>query len=255
MTDTAQQIDPTRSAVATDLQDERLQSREGLRGYLQNLVDRTKSGDLGVLPVIGGLVVIWTVFQALNPIFLSSRNLENLAMESVAVGIIALGIVGILLLGQIDLSVGSVSGLSAALLAITFVNKGWPIALAILTSLVVGAAIGWFYAQMFNRFGVPTFVATLAGLLGFLGLQLCVLGAAGSINIPFDSWLVNFAQSSFVPEWLSYVLAVVAGPGTSSPSFCWPIPAAKLVSRPSRSSRSPSSPSSSSWQLPPCPGS
>jgi D-xylose transport system permease protein len=213
MTDTEQQIDPTRSAVATDLQDERLQSREGLRGYLQNLVDRTKSGDLGVLPVIGGLVVIWTVFQALNPIFLSSRNLENLAMESVAVGIIALGIVGILLLGQIDLSVGSVSGLSAALLAITFVNKGWPIALAILTSLVVGAAIGWFYAQMFNRFGVPSFVATLAGLLGFLGLQLYVLGAAGSINIPFDSWLVNFAQSSFVPEWLSYVLAVVAGAG------------------------------------------
>jgi simple sugar transport system permease protein/D-xylose transport system permease protein len=219
MTDTKPQIDPTASPLATDLQDERLQSREGLRGYVQSFVDRTRAGDLGVLPVIGGLVVIWTVFQILNPIFLSSRNLENLAMESVVVGIISLGIVGILLVGQIDLSVGSVSGLSAALLAVTFVNRGWPVALAILTSLAVGAVIGWFYAQMFNRFGVPSFVATLAGLLGFLGLQLYVLGAAGSINIPFDSWLVNFAQSSFVPEWLSYVLAVIAGAGYFASQF------------------------------------
>lgn len=210
---TSTETPPGAKAVPSDLQDERLQARTGVRGVVQGFVDRTKAGDLGVLPVIGGLIVIWAVFQILNPIFLSSRNLENLAMESVVVGTISLGIVGILLVGQIDLSVGSVSGLSAALLATTFVLKGWPVVLAILLSLAVGALIGWFYAQMFNRFGVPSFVITLAGLLAFLGLQLYVLGAQGSVNIPFNSFLVRFAQSLFVPEWLSYVLALVAGGG------------------------------------------
>ena len=205
--------EPGAAAVPSDLQDERLRRHEGLRGSIRGFVERTRSGDLGVLPVIGGLVVIWAVFQALNPIFLSSRNLENLAMESVVVGTISLGIVGILLVAQIDLSVGSVSGLSAAVLATTFVLNGWPVALSVLASLGTGAVIGWFYAQVFNRFGVPSFVITLAGLLAFLGVQLYVLGAQGSINLPFDSFLVQFAQSMFVPEWLAYVFALLAGAG------------------------------------------
>lgn len=209
-------INPTETESATvpsDLMDERLQSRAGVRGAVQGFVDRTRSGDLGVLPVIGGLVVIWAVFQALNPIFLSSRNLENLLMESVVVGVISLGIVGVLLVGQIDLSVGSVSGLSAGLLAVFYVIKGYPVMIVVVGCLLVGALIGWFYSQMFNRFGVPSFVITLAGLLAFLGLQLQVLGAQGSINVPFDSFLVRFAQSLFLPQALAYVLALLGGAG------------------------------------------
>ncbi|QHK20865.1 sugar ABC transporter permease [Pseudarthrobacter psychrotolerans] len=197
------------ASLAMDLQDERLQDRTGLKGQFQAFLDRTRSGDLGVLPVIGGLIVIWAVLQALNPIFLSPANLVNLTMESSAVGIIALGIVSVLLVAQIDLSVGSVSGLAAAVVAVTSVNMGWPVWLVILTTVALGAAIGWIYGQIFNRFGVPSFVITLAGLLGFLGLQLYILGAKGSINLPFDSPLVYFAQLAFVPIWLSYVL--VAG--------------------------------------------
>lgn len=194
------------ASLAMDLQDERLQDRTGLKGQFQAFLDRTRSGDLGVLPVIGGLIVIWAVLQALNPIFLSPANLVNLTMESSAVGIIALGIVSVLLVAQIDLSVGSVSGLAAAVVAVTSVNMGWPVWLVILATVALGAAIGWIYGQIFNRFGVPSFVITLAGLLGFLGLQLYILGAKGSINLPFDSPLVYFAQLAFVPIWLSYVL-------------------------------------------------
>lgn len=204
---------PTPGALALDLQDERLQDRTGLRGQYKALLDRTRSGDLGVLPVIGGLVVIWAVLQILNPIFLSPANLVNLAMESSAVGIIALGIVTVLLVAQIDLSVGSVSGLSAAVVAVTSVNMGWPVWLVILATIGLGAVIGWVYGQVFNRFGVPSFVITLAGLLGFLGLQLYILGAKGSINLPFDSPLVFFAQLAFVPVWLSYVLVAAAAAG------------------------------------------
>ncbi|MDR8409137.1 sugar ABC transporter permease [Nonomuraea sp. 3-1Str] len=199
--------------VTTDRQDERLQSRTGLRGAITDVVERARGGDLGVIPVVVGLVVIWTVLQILNPVFLSSANLVNLTLESAAVGVIALGIVCVLLVGQIDLSVGSVSGLSAAVLAVLFVGQGLPVWLAIAASVIMGGVIGWVYAQLFNRFGVPSFVITLAGLLAFLGLQLYVLGTRGSINLPFDSGLVGFAQLDFVPAWLSYTFAVLAAAG------------------------------------------
>ncbi|MBE1587088.1 sugar ABC transporter permease [Nonomuraea angiospora] len=198
------------STVTTDRQDERLRDRDGLRGALADVVERARGGDLGVIPVVVGLVVIWTVLQILNPIFLSSANLVNLTLESAAVGIISLGIVCVLLVGQIDLSVGSVSGLSGAVLAVLFVGQGLPVWLAIAAAVIMGAVVGWVYGQLFNRFGVPSFVITLAGLLAFLGLQLYVLGTKGSINLPFDSGLVNFAQLDFVPAWLSYTFAVVA---------------------------------------------
>ena len=196
---------------ASDRLDERLQDRSGVRGLLAGVLDRVRSGDLGVLPVVLGLVVIWTVMQALNPIFLSRQNLVNLAMECVPVGVIALGIVCVLLVGEIDLSVGSVSGLSSAVVAVAFVQQGLPVAVAVLAAVLVGTVIGFVYAQVYARFGIPSFVITLAGLLSFLGIQLYVLGAQGSINLPFDSPLVAFAQRAFVPAWLSYLLAVLAG--------------------------------------------
>ncbi|QAV71009.1 sugar ABC transporter permease [Salinibacterium sp. UTAS2018] len=171
---------------------------------------RVRGGDLGAIPVVVGLALIWTIFQILNPTFLSSANLVNLAMQSAALGTIALGVVLVLLLAQIDLSVGSLSGLAAAILAVTFTQLGWPLIAAIAAALAAGALFGLFYGFLLTRFGVPSFVITLAGLLGVLGLQLWVLGKLGSINIPFDSWIVQFAQLMFLPAWLSYVLAGVA---------------------------------------------
>ena len=204
---------PAPASVATDLQDERLRTGSGLRGALAGTVDRVRGGDLGLLPVLGGLVVIWGVLQTLNPIFLSSRNLSNLLMECAPVGVIALGVVCVLLVGQIDLSVGSISGLSAAVLAVLFVGQGRPAVLAIAAAVLLGGAVGWVYAQAFNRLGVPSFVVTLAGLLALLGIQIKVLGAAGSINLPFDSSLVFFAQQAFVPTWLAYALSVAGAAG------------------------------------------
>ncbi|WP_166875987.1 MULTISPECIES: sugar ABC transporter permease [unclassified Salinibacterium] len=202
--------DETGSSVAADLQDERLIQHAGFRGSVRATMTRVRGGDLGSLPVIIGVIVIWAVFQLLNDNFLSSTNLVNLTLQCAAVGTIAIGIVLVLLLGEIDLSVGSVSGLSAAILAVSFVQLGWPLPLSILASLVAGVLIGLLYGFLYTRFGVPSFVITLAGLLGFLGLQLWVLGDTGSINIPFESWIVQFAQQMFLPAWLSYVLVVLA---------------------------------------------
>ncbi|QIG39121.1 sugar ABC transporter permease [Microbacterium sp. 4R-513] len=190
--------------------EERMLSAGAVRRAGLALVERVRGGDLGSLPVIVGLIVIWTVFQLLNPVFLSSRNLVNLTMQCAATGTIALGIVLVLLIGEIDLSVGSVSGLAAAILAVTFVELQWNPLLAVGAAIVAGVLAGLLYGYLFTKFGLPSFVITLAGLLGFLGLQLWVLGSAGSINLPTDSWLVQFAQQMFLPPWASYALAVVA---------------------------------------------
>ncbi|MCG7507804.1 sugar ABC transporter permease [Mesorhizobium retamae] len=196
-----------------DRADVRVKHAEGLGGTISAFFDRVRSGDLGSLPVIVGLAIIWTVFQSLNPVFLSANNLVNLLFDCSTVGVIALGIVCILMLGEIDLSVGSVSGFASALVGVLWVNQGWPVGFAIVTAMAAGAVIGSVYALLLNRFGMPSFVSTLAGLLAVLGLQLYLLGSTGSINLPYESPLVNFGQLMVMPAWVSYGLAAIAGIG------------------------------------------
>jgi D-xylose transport system permease protein len=199
------------SPALLDRGDVRLKDRSGVYGALKAFADRVQSGDLGSLPVVVGLIIIWTVFQTLNPVFLSPRNLVNLLFDCSTVGIISLGIVCVLLVGEIDLSVGSVSGLSSAILGVLWVRNDWPPALAMLAALAAGCLIGWMYAQLYNRLGMPSFVSTLAGLLAFLGLQLYILGPSGSINLPYESALVRFGELLVMPIPVGYALAAVPG--------------------------------------------
>jgi D-xylose transport system permease protein len=194
-----------------DRADTRVKHEAGISGAVRGFLDRVRSGDLGALPVVVGLVVIWTVFASLNPIFLSSTNLVNLVFDCSTVGVIALGVVLMLMVGEIDLSVGSVSGFASAMLGVLWVNQGWPVAFAVLAAIGCGGLIGLLYSLLFNRFGMPSFVATLAGLLAVLGLQLYLLGGTGSINLPYGSPLVSFGQSLTVPQPISYIFAALPG--------------------------------------------
>ncbi len=194
-----------------DRSDVRVKHAEGLGGTVSAFVERVRSGDLGSLPVIVGLVIIWTVFTSLNPVFLSADNLVNLLFDCSTTGVIALGIVCVLMVGQIDLSVGSMSGFASALLGMLWVNQGWPLLVAIVVALLVGGLIGAVYALLFNRLGMPSFVATLAGLLAILGLQLYVLGNSGSINLPYGSTMVDFGQMLVMPAIVSHLLALAPG--------------------------------------------
>jgi D-xylose transport system permease protein len=207
------------AAVAQDREDERLVGADGLRGAVRGTVERVRAGELGAVPVILGLVVICVVFQALNSLFLSSDNLSNLLLESVPTGVIALGIVCVLLLGEIDLSVGSVSGVAGAIICVLFVNKGVPLVLAIVLALLLGVAVGLLYSVIFNRLGVPSFVISLAGLLAFLGLQLALLGSQGAINLPFDSAIVKFAQLDFVPQVVALIIVLAIAGGLFASGF------------------------------------
>ena len=182
-----------------DLQDERLIASQGVGGWASATWGRLRSGDLGSSPVVIGLILIWGVFYALEPAFLSSRNLVNLTLQMCAVGTIAIGVVLVLLLGEIDLSIGSMAGLSAAILAVLFVSKETGVLVAVLVALAAGAVVGLVYGFLYNRFGVPSFVITLAGLLALLGLQLRVLGSEGTINLPFKSSLVRVRVAEVPP--------------------------------------------------------
>ncbi|MFT4288289.1 sugar ABC transporter permease [Nocardioides sp.] len=197
-------------AVAADLLDERLISSEGFGAYLRAQANRLRSGDLGSLPVITGLVIISVGFYLKEPTFLSSRNLVTITQFAAPTGVISLGIVLVLLLGEIDLSVGSVSGVSAAIMAVLVVNHGYSEIVAVLAALVTGLVIGLFYGLLFTKIGVPSFVFSLAGLLGFQGLLLWVLGKNGTINLPQDSWLRDFTRTKFVGDTASYLLVALA---------------------------------------------
>lgn len=202
---------PHTAGPLLDRSDVRVKHAASLGDVVAAFIGRVKSGDLGSLPVIVGLVIIWSVFTALNPVFLSPNNLVNLLFDCSTVGVIALGIVCVLMLGQIDLSVGSMSGFASALVGTLWVNQGWPVLGAIAAALAVGAAFGALYAALLNRLGMPSFVTTLAGLLAILGMQLYVLGPSGSINLPYGATLVDFGQLMIIPTAVSFALAVLPG--------------------------------------------
>ncbi len=201
----------TRPSTPLDRSDVRVKHSASLGDSISAFFDRIKSGDLGSLPVIAGLVIIWTVFTSLNPVFLSANNLVNLLFDCSTVGVISLGIVCVLLVGEIDLSVGSMSGFASALVGMLWVNEGWPVIAAIVLAILVGAAVGALYAFLLTKLGMPSFVATLAGLLAILGLQLYTLGSTGSINLPYGATLVNLGQLLIIPAVVSYVIALLPG--------------------------------------------
>jgi len=177
-----------------------------VRAGLGTLWRRITSGDVGSLPVILGLVLIWGVFDYLNPNFLSPRNLTNLTVQIADIGIVSVGIVLVLLLGEIDLSVGSVYGLGSAVMAVLSVQHGWPTPVAILAGVLTGTAIGTFHGFFFTRFRIPSFVVTLAGLLTWFGAQLHVLGETGTINLT-DPSIDQLAGKFFDPTF-GWILAV-----------------------------------------------
>jgi D-xylose transport system permease protein len=198
-------------AALLDRSDVRVKHAASFGETVAAFVERVRSGDLGSLPVIVGLVIIWTVFTALNPVFVSPNNLVNMLFDCSTVGVISLGIVCVLLVGQIDLSVGSMSGFASALVGTLWVNQGWPVLGAIAAAIAVGVGFGALYALLLNRLGMPSFVTTLAGLLAILGMQLYVLGPSGSINLPYGATLVDFGQMLVIPTAVSYVLAIIPG--------------------------------------------
>jgi D-xylose transport system permease protein len=176
------------------------------------VIGRILRGDVGYLQVFLALGLIWTVFQLANDRFLTATNLTNLLLQVTAIGIISIGVVLVLLLGEIDLSIGAVSGLCAGIMAVLTVQHGWDPGLAILIGLLAGTAIGLINGFFNTYFGIPSFVVTLAGLIAWQGALLLVLGNTGTINLPPS--VITDLTSTFYGAGVGWTLAVVVTAGT-----------------------------------------
>jgi D-xylose transport system permease protein len=197
--------------TVSDLDPRLVGEEPGLAGAWAGFRRRLAQGELGTLPVIVGIAVIWAIFWLANDRFLTPGNLTNLLLQLAAVGTISIGVVLVLLLGEIDLSVGALSGFAAAVMAVLNVKQGWPGWLAILAGLATGAIIGAFQGFWVTRFRIPAFVVTLAGLLAWTGALLLVLGETGTVNIT-DGTITGLTSTFFIPldAWLLAVFVIVA---------------------------------------------
>ncbi|MFF5023455.1 sugar ABC transporter permease [Streptomyces collinus] len=213
-------VNPEAASAAVTAVDPRLLVREqGLLGYWTEFKRKMKAGELGSLPVVLGLAAICIIFQVLNSEFLSAQNISNITVTMVGTGMISVGIVFVLLLGEIDLSVGSVSGAASALAAVLTVNQGWPEWLAVLVAIAVGAAIGALHGFFFAVLGAPAFAVTLAGLLFWLGFMLKVLGEDGTINLDSEGLIGKLTTYTFTDTGAAYGLAVVVVAAFFASSF------------------------------------
>ncbi|TPQ15641.1 sugar ABC transporter permease [Streptomyces sporangiiformans] len=195
---------------------------------------RVRAGELGSFPVVLVLLAVWIVFQTLNENFLSPRNLSNLGVDIVGTGLIAVGIVFVLLIGEIDLSVGSISGLAAAVFAVLNVNHGVPEWLAVMVGVLVGTAAGTVQGASFAKTRVPAFVVTLAGLLAWNGLMLYILGTSGTINIDENGFVAKLTSHYFSNDAAAYGLAAV-GAGLVFLASYWDRRRRRAVGMPHRS--------------------
>ncbi len=181
-----------------------------LRSYLQ----RVRGGDMGSLPAILGLIVLFVVFGLANDRFLSALNLANLITQAGSICVLAMGLVFVLLLGDIDLSAGVAGGVSACAMGLIIVNQGWPWWAAVLTGIFCGAVIGLVIGLLRAKLGIPSFVVTLAFFLGLQGVTLKMIGEGGSVRV--DDSVVRGLTISNLPVtagWVAALLVVVAFAG------------------------------------------
>jgi D-xylose transport system permease protein len=172
--------------------------KESLKGAASNYLSRIKSGDIGSLPAVLGLVALIAVFGVMSEFFLTNRNFANLLTQAAPVMVIAMGLVFVLLLGEIDLAAGYASGVCGAVLVLLVTNHGWSWYTALGASIAVGAALGLLIGTLVSRVGIPSFVVTLAAFLAFQGILLLLAGEGGTIPIA-DKTILAVENSNLTP--------------------------------------------------------
>ena len=182
--------------------------KETLKGAASNYISRVKSGDIGSLPAVLGLISLVAVFGAMSEFFLTNRNFANLLTQAAPVMVIAMGLVFVLLLGEIDLAAGYASGVCGAVLVLLVTNHGWSWYTALAASIAVGALLGTMIGTLVSRLGIPSFVVTLAAFLAFQGILLLLAGEGGTIPIA-DETILAVENSNLTPTqgWILWAVA------------------------------------------------
>jgi D-xylose transport system permease protein len=196
------------------------EDQNGIGAILRSRWDAFKSGDVGSLPVIVGIIVITIFFTSRTSIFFSAVNFQNLIGQMAGVTVIGVGVVFVLLIGEIDLSIGFVSGVAGVVLAemqLPGSSHQYPGLVAIALALLTGAVIGLAQGSIIAFIGVPSFVVTLAGLLVSQGVILQVLGTQGVIGIQDKQ--INDVSNYVLSPNQGWTIAVIFAVGLAVASF------------------------------------
>lgn len=176
---------------------------EHLRGYWAEV----RSGEVGALPAVAGIIALCVFFGISQPVFLSVGNLANLFGQGAAVACIAMGLVFVLVIGEIDLSAGFASGVCAAIMAVILTDWGMPWPLAIGAAIATGVVIGLLLGTLVVKLGIPSFVVTLAAFLAFQGIVLMLLEEGSNISIHNET--VKAVAGGNLERWQGWTLLVL----------------------------------------------
>ncbi|KML41875.1 sugar ABC transporter permease [Cytobacillus firmus] len=145
------------------------------------------------------LFVIMLTFTIMTDgLFMSSRNISNMLDSTGYIAVLAVGMTLVIVIRHIDLSVGFVAGFLGAIAAILLTGMGVPFYITIPVILALGIFVGLFNGLLVAKFGIPSFVATLAGMLIFRGALLQVTEKTGTIIIKDDGF--NAIGNGFIPS-------------------------------------------------------
>ena len=198
----------TTSTPATNPTPTPTQEQSSLGGIVSDWWTRVKSGDVGSLPALLGLLFLVIVFSILRPeTFTSELNFANLINQSAGIMVLAMGLVFVLLLGEIDLAAGYTGGFAAAMLGLVLTRHDWHWAPSILVGLLAGTVVGLIMGSLVAKIGIPSFVVTLAFFLGLQGVVLKIIGEGGTIGYRDD--VVLKINNGAMPLWAGWALAAV----------------------------------------------
>jgi D-xylose transport system permease protein len=169
-------------------------------GYIQ----RVRSGEMGMLPALAGVIVLGALFTFLSPFFLTQLNLANLLTQTAALMMLSIALTFVILLAEIDLSAGVTAGVGMAVFIRLLETFHWNWIIALIVSLIVGVVIGSFIGFAVARVGIPSFVVTLGLFLGFQGVQLVLLGDGASFRLQQPEVLA--IMNSSMPVWMGWVM-------------------------------------------------
>ncbi len=180
----------------------------GIGQAISDYFTRVKGGDVGSLPAVLGLIVLFVFFSLMKPeTFFTTFNFANLLNQSTAIIVLAMGLVFVLLLGEIDLSAGFTAGTAAAVLAVAIASWGMPWPVALVLGLLTGTVIGLLIGLLVARLGIPSFVVTLAMFLALQGVMLLIIGEGGTIRLRSDELLAIMNKN--MPLWAGWLLWAV----------------------------------------------
>ncbi len=182
------------------------------------VADEAQSKKLGSLKIptsalraytmVLALIVVWLLFTwATDGIFLEARNFSNLMRQTAVTGVLAVGMLMVIVTGQIDLSVGSVVGLTGGVAAMLLTWLGWGLVPSLAAAVVVGAVIGLAQGTLVAYANVPAFIVTLGGLLIWRGI---IKGVSKGSTIPVELRSFKFIGQGYVAPFAGIAIAVVA---------------------------------------------